>query len=190
MQLLVHCAFAALVLATGVAWAGPADDYPNRPVRLIVPFPPGGSTDNVGRVLSPKLQIALGQPFLVDNRPGAGAAIGTDMGAKATPDGYTILCTTVASLAINPHLTKVPYDPLRDFAPIAMASFGWMALAVPNTLPARNVPEVIALAKASPGKLFFGSPGPARSASFTARCSRSPPTSTSSTCPTRAAGRR
>src|SRR5579871_1832213 len=88
------------------AFAGPADDYPNRPVRFIVPYPPGGSTDNVGRVLAQKLQDALGQPFVVDNRPGAGAAIGVELAAKAPPDGYTILCTTVASLTVNPHMQK------------------------------------------------------------------------------------
>ncbi len=143
----------------GPAWGGPADDYPNHPVRFIVPYPPGGSTDNVGRVLSLKLQDELGQPFVVDNRPGAGAAIGVDLAAKAPPDGYTVLCTTVASLTVNPHLSKLPYDALKDFTPVAMASLGWMAMVVNNDLPARSVQDVVKLAKAKPGTLNFGSPG-------------------------------
>jgi len=143
----------------GPADAGPADDYPNRPVRMIVPFPPGGSTDNVGRIIAQRLQETMGQPFVIDNKPGAGAAIGTDAAAKATPDGYTIIMLTTASVAINPHLTKLPYDPLKDLAPISLASIGWIALAVNNDLPAKTVPEVIKLAKAKPGTLNFGSPG-------------------------------
>jgi tripartite-type tricarboxylate transporter receptor subunit TctC len=147
------------LLAAGPALAAPADDYPNHPVRFIVPYPPGGSTDNVGRVVALKLQEVLGQSFAVDNRGGAAAAIGTDLAAKAPPDGYTVLCTTVGALAINPHLIKVPYDPLKDLTPVAMASVGPMALAVNNDLPAHSVQDVIKLAKASPGKLNFGSPG-------------------------------
>jgi len=160
MRSLLH-AFLIAVLVAGAtsARAAPGDDYPNRPVRMIVPYPPGGSTDNVGRVVAQKLQAVLGQPFVIDNRGGAAAAIGTDMAAKAAPDGYTIVCTTVAALTINPHLTKLPYDPLKDLVPVAMASVGPMALAVNNDLPAHSVPDVIRLAKASPGKLNFGSPG-------------------------------
>jgi tripartite-type tricarboxylate transporter receptor subunit TctC len=157
---------ATAALLCGLGWApvgptlgAPADDYPNHPVRFVVPFPPGGSTDNVARVLSLKLQDALGQPFVIDNRPGAGAAIGVDLAAKAPPDGYTILCATVASLTINPHLTKVPYDALKDFVPISMAAVGWMAMAINNDLPAHTVRDVIGLAKARPGKLNFASPG-------------------------------
>jgi tripartite-type tricarboxylate transporter receptor subunit TctC len=153
----------ALIALLAAGWlptgAARADAYPDHPVRFIVPYPPGGSTDNVGRVVALKLQEALGQTFVVDNRGGAAAAIGTDLAAKAPPDGYTVLCTTVASLAINPHLTNVPYDPLKDLAPVAMASVGPMALAVNNDLPAHSVQDVIKLAKASPGKLNFGSPG-------------------------------
>ena len=152
-------ALAALIAGLSPVLAAPADDYPNHPVRFIVPYPPGGSTDNVGRVVALKLQEALGQTFVVDNRGGAAAAIGTDLAAKAPPDGYTVLCTTVGSLAINPHLTTVPYDPLKDLTPVAMASIGPMALAVNNDLPAHSVQDVIKLAKASPGKLNFGSPG-------------------------------
>jgi tripartite-type tricarboxylate transporter receptor subunit TctC len=101
----------------------------------------------------------MGQSFVVDNRPGAGAAIGVDAAAKATPDGYTIVMLTVASVAVNPHLTKLPYDPFKDLAPISLASIGWVALAVNNDLPAKTVPDVIKLAKAKPGTLNFGSPG-------------------------------
>jgi len=160
-MMLWRAAFALAVLIGGLspALAAPADDYPNRPVRFIVPYPPGGSTDNVGRVLGLKLQEVLGQPFPIDNRGGAAAAIGTDLVAKAPPDGYTLLCVTVGALAINPHLITVPYDPLKDLTPVAMASVGPMALAVNNDLPAHSVQDVIKLAKASPGKLNFGSPG-------------------------------
>ena len=164
-RLAVRTAAALAILAGGLAGgpgaalAGPADAYPSRPVRFIVPYPPGGSTDNVGRVLASKLQDALGQPFVVDNRPGAGAAIGVDLAAKSAPDGYTILCTTVASLTVNPHLQKLPYDPLKDLVPIAMASLGWMAMVVNNDLPAHTVQDVVRLAKAEPGTLNFGSPG-------------------------------
>jgi tripartite-type tricarboxylate transporter receptor subunit TctC len=155
----VWLSVALAALAAAPAFAGAADDYPTHPVRFIVPYPPGGSTDNVGRVLSLKLQDALGQPFVIDNRPGAGAAIGVDLAAKAAPDGYTVLCTTVASLTVNPHLSKLPYDALKDFTPVALAGVGWMAMAVNNELPARTVQDVVALAKAKPGTLNFGSPG-------------------------------
>ena len=159
MLLRTGMAILALLVGVAAAQAGPADDYPNRPVRFIVPYPPAGSTDNIGRVLSLKFQEQLGQPFPVENRAGAAAAIGTDVVAKAAPDGYTLLCVTVGALAINPHLIKVPYDPLKDLAPVGMASVGPMALAVNNALPAHSVQDVIRLAKASPGKLNFGSPG-------------------------------
>ncbi len=158
-------ALATLICAAGgtvggtTAWAGPADDYPNRPVRMIVPFPPGGSTDNVGRVVAQRLQEVMGQPFVIDNRPGAGAAIGVDATAKAPPDGYTITMLTTASVTINPHLTKLPYDPFKDLAPVSLASIGWIAMAVNNDLPAKTVQDVIKLAKAKPGSLNFGSPG-------------------------------
>jgi tripartite-type tricarboxylate transporter receptor subunit TctC len=155
---------ATLVCAAGAAGttslsAAPADDYPNRPVKMIVPFPPGGSTDNAARIVAQRLTEVMGQSFVVDNRPGAGAAIGVDAAAKATPDGYTIVMLTVASVAVNPHLTKLPYDPFKDLAPISLASIGWVALAVNNDLPAKTVPDVIKLAKAKPGTLNFGSPG-------------------------------
>src|SRR5690349_22672164 len=118
---------AAAAAGDSAAWAaGPADDYPNRPVRMIVPFPPGGSTDNVGRVVAQRLQEVMGQPFVIDNRPGAGAAIGVDATAKAPPDGYTITMLTVASVTINPHLTKLPYDPFKDLVPVSLASIGWI----------------------------------------------------------------
>jgi tripartite-type tricarboxylate transporter receptor subunit TctC len=159
LAVLVGWIVGAPVGGSGGAYAGPADEYPNRPVRFIVPYPPGGSTDNVGRVLAKKLQDALGQPFVVDNRPGAGAAIGVELTAKAPPDGYTILCTTVASLTVNPHMQKLPYDPLEDFAPVSMASLGWMAMVVNNDVPAHTVQDVVRLAKAKPGTLNFGSPG-------------------------------
>jgi tripartite-type tricarboxylate transporter receptor subunit TctC len=148
-----------LIAAPAPGRAASTDRYPERAVRFIVPYPPGGSTDNVARVLGQKLQDGLGQAFVIDNRPGAGAAIGVDLAAKAPPDGYTILCATTASLTINPHLTKLPYDPLHDLVPIIMASAGWTGLAVNNDLPAHSVQDVIRLAKAEPHKLNFGSSG-------------------------------
>jgi len=138
----------------------PSAQYPNRPIRLIVPFPAGGGTDIVARTVGAKLTDAWGQQIIIDNRGGAGGTIATDTAAKAAPDGYTLLFGTPGGLVINPLLnSKLPYDPVRDFAPITLLALNPQLLAVHPTVPANTVKELIALAKARPGKLNYASVG-------------------------------
>jgi tripartite-type tricarboxylate transporter receptor subunit TctC len=132
--------------------------YPAKPIRFVVPFPPGGPLDIVARYIGQDLNRAWNQPVLVDNRPGAGGNIGADIVAKAPPDGYTILMGAVSTHAINVTLySKLPYDPIRDFAPITLVTSVPNVLVVHPSVPARNVKELIALAKARPGQLNFAS---------------------------------
>ena len=151
----------AAAIALGAAFpARAAAEWPNRPVKLIVPFPPGGSTDILGRAIAQKLQEALGQPFVVENRPGAGGSIGATEVARATPDGYTLLMGHIGTLAINPSLYKqLPYDPLTSFAPVALVARVPNVLVVNPAVPARSVQELIVLAKAKPGSLRYASGG-------------------------------
>jgi tripartite-type tricarboxylate transporter receptor subunit TctC len=144
----------------GLASLGYAQQYPAKPIRLIVPYPPGGTTDIVAREVTGKVAEGLGTQVIVDNRPGAATFIGLTLGAKAPPDGYTITFGTSAGLAVNPALgVKMPFDPLKDFAPIGVITFSPFFLVVHPSLPVRNVKELVALAKAHPGKLNFASPG-------------------------------
>ena len=146
----------ALVFSAGATLA---QSYPNKAVRVIVPFPAGGSTDIVGRTVAQKLSELWGQPVVVDNRAGGGTVIGTDIVAKAPPDGYTLLVTP-APFTINPSLlAKLPYDPLADFAPITLINTTPLVVVVNPGVPARSVKDLIALAKARPGQLNFGSSG-------------------------------
>ena len=146
----------ALTLAAGAA---AAQTYPTKAVRLVVPFLAGGSTDIVGRTVAQKLSEMWGQQAFVDNRPGGGTTIGTEMVAKAAPDGYTLLVTP-APFTINPSLlTKLPYDALTDFTPITLINTTPLVMVVNPGVPAKNVKELIALAKAKPSKLNFGSSG-------------------------------
>lgn len=152
----------AAVLAT--LWlAAPAlaqDKYPSRPIRMIVPYPPGGSTDPTGRAFAAWLSDALGQQVVVDNRPGAGATIGHGLAAKATPDGYTILLGTSGGLATGPALApKLPYDPVRDFTPIGLGVYTPFLLVVYPKLPAANLKDFIAYSKAQPDGVNFASVG-------------------------------
>ena len=147
---------AATLLSTA---AQPAETYPARPVRMIIPFPPAGGTDVIGRLIGQRWNEAWNVPVVFDNRPGAGSTVGTGMVAKATPDGYTIGVTSM-SLAINATLYRsLPYHPLKDLAPIILAARAPNVLVVHPSVPARTVKELIAYAKASPGKLNFGSSG-------------------------------
>jgi tripartite-type tricarboxylate transporter receptor subunit TctC len=140
------------------------DEYPNRPVRIVVPFAAGGSTDVVARILADKLALEFKQPFLVENRAGASGNIGADAVAKSTPDGYTLLMGTTGVLAINGYLYKnMSYDAARDFVPVSYTSLITNILVVPQALPARSVSELVALAKSQPGKLSFASSGPGSS---------------------------
>jgi tripartite-type tricarboxylate transporter receptor subunit TctC len=152
---------ALLLAATALAVpAAHAQAYPSRPVRLVVPFLPGGSADILGRALAQKLSDGLGQPVVVENRPGAGTAIAAELVAKAPADGYTLMLGTVSSHAINPALNpKLPFDPLRDFTPVAPVASIPFALLVHPSVPARTVPELIAYARSRPGKLDYSSAG-------------------------------
>jgi tripartite-type tricarboxylate transporter receptor subunit TctC len=125
-----------------------AQGYPAKPVRVIVPYPPGGGNDTLGRLFAAKLGERMGQPFVVENRPGAGTMIGTEAAAKSSPDGYTILLSSIATHALSPNLyARVPYDPVKDFAPITLLGVAPTVLVVNADLPARNLQELIALAR-------------------------------------------
>ncbi|HVR57760.1 MAG: tripartite tricarboxylate transporter substrate binding protein [Pseudolabrys sp.] len=152
-------AFAFIVLCGSFDLAG-ADDYPTRPITLIVPFPPGGSTTVMARNVADKMSATLGQPVVVENRGGAGGTIGTRSVAKAAPDGYTILLSYTATMAIAPSMNvNAGYDPRKDFVPIGMIGFAPNVLVVHPSLPARSVAELIAYAKAAPAPVQYGSPG-------------------------------
>ena len=153
---------AALALAALCAIAAPlvqAQKFPDKPIRFIVPFPPGGGNDILARVIAPKMAESLGQPVVIDNRAGAGGNIGTDIAAKSAPDGYTIVIAS-NQVTMNPALyAKLPFDIEKDFAPIALAASVPMVLVVHPSVPAGSVKELIALAKAEPGKLNYSTPG-------------------------------
>jgi tripartite-type tricarboxylate transporter receptor subunit TctC len=146
-----------LALIAGVAPAS-ADDYPNRAIRMIIPFAPGGSNDVVGRIIANQLGQALGKQVFVDNRPGAGGVVGSDLAAKADPDGYTLLIVSIAH-AVDPWLYKVPFDPVKAFAPVSIIATGTNVLTVNPDVPVHSVKELLDLAKAKPGTLNYASAG-------------------------------
>jgi tripartite-type tricarboxylate transporter receptor subunit TctC len=159
LRRLISLGAAVMALPTSAAGAQP-EAYPNHPVRLIVSNSAGGGTDTAARTIANRLTTSLGQQFIIDNRGGAAGSIAGEITAKSAPDGYTILLGSVGSLAVNPHLyKKLAYDPLKDFAPISGAVTQSNILVVTPSLQARSVRELIALAKARPGKLTFGSSG-------------------------------
>ena len=148
------------VAGLSVAPAALGQTYPTKPVRVVVPYPPGGVGDTTMRAIAQQLSESLGQPFVIDNKPGASQMIGADAVAKAAPDGYTLFLGSVTSLAINvSSQKKMPYDPVKDFAPVSMLYFSPMYLVVNPMVPAQSVKELVALAKAQPGKLSFASIG-------------------------------
>jgi len=150
-----------MLVLTGWGFSVCAQMYPSKPVRLIVPFPPGGGTDLVGRSAGQKLSELFGQQFIIDNRGGGGGVIGSEAVAKAAPDGYTLLLGTGSGLVLNPLLgAKLPYDPLKDFMPVSLLGIAPTILVVNNAVPARSVKELVALARSSPGKLNYASGGP------------------------------
>jgi tripartite-type tricarboxylate transporter receptor subunit TctC len=149
--------FAGMLCAAGAAWSQP---FPAKPVRVIVPFPPGGANDIVARIVLPKVSEQMGQQFIIDNRSGAGGTIGSALVAQSKPDGYTLLIQTTASHVSNAHLyTKLPYDALRDFVGISPLARLVTALTVHPSLPARSVKEFIALAKSRPNEILHGHSG-------------------------------
>jgi tripartite-type tricarboxylate transporter receptor subunit TctC len=150
----IAAALAALLPAAAAA------EYPAKPLRLIVPFAPGGGNDLLARLVSTQLGAGLGQQVLVDNRPGASGITATDIVAKAAPDGYTLLLGFIGPLALSPALTKLPYDPAADFLPLDLLAKSYHILVINPALPARTVKELIELAKTQPGKLNYASSGP------------------------------
>jgi tripartite-type tricarboxylate transporter receptor subunit TctC len=148
------------LLAVLLCGAVHAQEYPARPVRILIGFPPGGATDLAARVLQPALAQAFQREIVIENRPGASGVLAADLTAKAAPDGYTLNLVSHSALVISPAMSRVPYDPLQDFTPIArVAELPNVILARPS-LPARSLAELVALARAKPGALSYGSPGP------------------------------
>ncbi|QDM17073.1 tripartite tricarboxylate transporter substrate binding protein [Tardiphaga sp. vice352] len=149
----------ALAIVTATAGSAQAQGWPNRPIRMVVPYTPGGYTDLMARLVSQKMSEALGQTFVIENKPGANAAIGTDSVAKAAPDGYTF-GTVIAAHSVNPTLNpKLPYDTMKDFTYVSLTSVAPLILIAHPSVPASNMKELIALAKAKPGTLNFASSG-------------------------------
>ena len=147
-----------LMLTAFAAPATAADDYPSRTIRLIIPFPPGGSNDVVGRIVANQLGQKLGRQVFVDNRAGAGGIVGSDLAAKATPDGYTLLVVSIAHV-VDPWLYKEPFDPVKDFVPVSIIATGTNVLTVNPSVPVHSVKELLALAKEKPGVLNYASAG-------------------------------
>lgn len=152
-------AIALLTSAFCASAAQTAMPYPIRPIRMIVPFAPGGGTDLMARALAVRYNESWGQPVVVDNRAGGGGNIGTEIVAKAPADGYTLLFNTNATIVINPHLGKINFDPLRDFAPVTQAATLPFALLLHPSVPAKSVPELLSLIRAKPGEFNYGSSG-------------------------------
>ena len=153
--IMIQAAGLLVALTTSVA---AQSDYPNRPVRLIIPFPPGGSNDVVGRMIGTQLSEQLGKQVIVDNRAGAGGVVGTEIVTKAPPDGYTLGVISLAH-AVNPWLYKLPYDPIKAVTPIGIMGTGPNVLVVHPSLPVKSTQELIALAKSKPGELQYASAG-------------------------------
>jgi len=163
----------SFIAASGMVLAAPsvlsaarADTWPSRPLRLVIPFPPGGAQDNVGRLAAAKLQERLGQQVIADNRPGASGALAADIVKNSPPDGYTVLLGNISSHAVNPHTLKISYDPFADFAPVAMVGSQPNLLCANPSFPHDTIPKLVAAAKAEPGKINYGSSGTSTSPSL------------------------
>lgn len=156
----IFCRFGLAIVGATIVAGVHAQNYPSKPVRLIVPYPPAGATDIFARMLGAKLTEALGQQMVIEQRPGAAGVIGADVAAKAAPDGYTLWVGQASNLAINQHLMKkLPYDPVRDFTPITLIAASPNLLVVHPSLPVRSVKDLVALAKAKPGAINYASSG-------------------------------
>ena len=152
-------ASAALVSLVAAPGAGRAQDFPTKPIKLVIPFTPGGVTDNIGRLMAERMGRELGQPLVVDNRAGANGRIGTDAVAKSPPDGYTLLVGSVGAFTIHPHMIKVPYDPVNDLVPISLIATNDVVIVLNPERPPKTAQEFIAWCKANSGKLQYGSSG-------------------------------
>jgi len=151
---------AALAIVLAMAPTLHAQQYPSKPIRIIIPFPAGDSLDIMSRLIAPKLTERLGQNIVVDNRSGAAGQLGLDLAARAAPDGYTLVGGQGGNLAVQPHTyKKLPYDPLKDFAPVALSTTNFLALVVSPSTPFRSIKDLITFGKANPGKLSFASNG-------------------------------
>ncbi|MCE9640961.1 MAG: tripartite tricarboxylate transporter substrate binding protein [Betaproteobacteria bacterium] len=160
MKALISAAALAIITSALPAAAADAPGYPNKSIRIVVPFPPGGIADVISRVFGQKFTDTWNQPIVVDNRPGAGGNIGADIIAKAPPDGYTIGIGSIGTHAVNPYLfSKMPYDAVKDFAPVALVMEADGLLVTHPSVPAKTVKELIALARAKPGELAYASAG-------------------------------
>ena len=150
----------ALAVACGFACAAGAQSYPSKPIRIIIPFPPGNTVDIMARLIGPKMTERLGQNVIVDNRAGAAGQLGLELGARAAPDGYTLVGGQGGNLVVQPHTyKKLPYDPLKDFAPIALSTTNYLGLVVHPGVPFKSVQELITYAKTNPNKITFASNG-------------------------------
>lgn len=178
------------IAASGPVPAAHAEGYPARPVRLVVPFPPGGAVDIVGRLIGKPLGDALGQPVVVENKAGAGTIVGAAFVANAPADGYTLLISSGSTFTGNPALNpRLPYDPVRSYEPIGMVARVPLVLLAHRDVPARNLAEVIAAVKRTPDKFSYGSFGNGTTGHFAGELSGPPPASGRCTCPTGAAHR-
>ena len=178
-------ALAALICG---ATAHAQQDFPTRPLRVLVVVPAGGGADLLARVVSQKLGDALGQTVVVDNRPGSGGVIGANVVAKAAPDGYTLLHAGITTHGIGPHVyANLPYDPIKDFTPVVFSGTMPVFMMSNAQVPVKSVSEVIALAKAKPGGISFGSPGTGSGHIWSASCSKSSPACPANTSPIRVA---
>ena len=147
------------VLFLLIVGSAQAQNYPERPVHFVIPYPPAGTSDNLGRLLAEKLRAALGQPLVVENKPGGTSSLGAELVAQAKPDGYTLLLGPMTAFSVLPHLRKLPYDPVESFEPISMVAQYLAILMVRNDLPVKGFPDLVAYARKQPGKLTYGSAG-------------------------------
>jgi tripartite-type tricarboxylate transporter receptor subunit TctC len=184
-NLAVTAAALALVTAAlvGLGWPAQAQDYPSRPIRVLIAFPPGGPTDFVGRLLADKMSALLGQRVYIENKAGANGTVGADNIAKSDPDGYSLFLTTAGAVTISPHvMASLPYDSLRDFVPIAEVVTNTMALVVGPKMAIKTAKELVALAKQKPGAISLPPPGSARRRTLRRCSSPMPQASASSMC--------
>ena len=156
----LRVAISLLCVFTSSLGFAQSNNYPNRPIKIIIPFPPGNTTDIMTRMIAPKLQETMGQPIVVENRAGASGTIGMDFVAKSKPDGYTIVASQGGNMVVLPHTSKtIPYNPIKDFAPIALSTTNYLVVIANKDVPFKSVGEMVAWAKANPGKLTVGSNG-------------------------------